>query len=204
MKKKIGIINLGLSNLGSIFNVIKHCGNQPVLINQYKQIKDFSHIILPGVGSFNEASKIAKKKNLKKNLCDFLENGGNFFGICLGMQLMFENSDEYGLSEGMNFFKGKVTKFKNDKCKVPHVGFNLIEHDDHKIWKNIPKKSKFYFVHSHKVNIDKNSKNFKFISCEYSKPFIAFARKNNTFVSQFHPEKSGYEGIKLIQNFIDL
>ena len=62
MKKKIGIINLGLSNLGSIFNVIKHCGNQPVLINQYKQIKDFSHIILPGVGSFNEASKIAKKK----------------------------------------------------------------------------------------------------------------------------------------------
>lgn len=204
MSKEVGIINLGLSNLGSIFNAIKYCNAQPKLINNFKQINKYKYVILPGIGSFHLASKIIIKKNLKSYLQDFIENNGKFFGICLGMQLMFENSDEYGQSKGMGFFKGNVSKFKDLKIKIPHVGFNFVKHDNHKIWKGIPLKSKFYFIHSYKIDKRLNQKKIKYLICNYSKPFIAFVRKENIFASQFHPEKSGDSGIRLLKNFINL
>jgi len=203
MKKKIGIINLGLSNLGSICNAVKFCKAKPILITSFKEIKNYNHIILPGIGSYNLASKIIKKKNLKTYLGDFFEKKGKFFGICLGMQLMFESSNEYGDSKGMGFLKGKVSKFNGLKIKIPHVGFNIVRHDNHKIWKDIPRESKFYFVHSYKVDKRINQKKIKYLNCNYSKPFVAFVRNENIFASQFHPEKSGYYGIKLLKNFIN-
>ena len=202
--KKIGIINLGLSNLGSISNLIIHLGKKAELINDFSNLKKFSHIILPGIGSFKEASKIIKKKKLKKSLNVFLKQNGKFFGICLGMQLMFESSTEHGKSKGLGLLKGKCSKFKSSNLKIPHIGFNIINHDGHQIWKNIPKLSSFYFVHSYKVDIERQNLNVSVISCKYEKPFVGFIRKNNIFGSQFHPEKSGSYGIQLIQNFLEI
>ena len=158
MVKKIGIIDLKLSNLGSIINAVKFCGAEPVLIDNFKDMINFNHIIFPGIGSFNFASKIIKKKKLRLNLEKFLERGGKFFGICLGMQLMFESSNEHGISDGMKFLKGKVTKFENIKNKIPHLGFNYVSHDNAKIWQGIPRKSKFYFIHSYKIDKKKIQK----------------------------------------------
>jgi len=203
MKKKVGIIDLGLSNLGSICNAVKFCKAKPILIRSFNEIQNYDHIILPGIGSYNLASKIIKKKKLKTYLKNFFEKKGKFFGICLGMQLMFESSNEYGDSKGMGFFKGKVSKFRGMKIKIPHVGFNIVKHDNHKIWKGIPRESKFYFVHSYKINKRIDQKKIKYLNCNYSRPFIAFVRNGNIFASQFHPEKSGGYGIKLLKNFIN-
>ena len=106
----IGIINLEMSNLGSIKNVILHLGKKAELINDFSNLNKFTHLIYPGIGSFAEASKIIKKKKLKK-LINFLEKGSKLFGICLEMQLMFESSEEHGKSSGLGLFKGKVIKF---------------------------------------------------------------------------------------------
>jgi len=202
--KKVGIINLGISNLGSITNLITHLKREVEIINDYSQLDKFSHVILPGIGSFKEASKIIKKKNLKKNIKNFIDTNGKFFGICLGMQLMFESSEEHGKSNGLGIIKGKCSQIRSKKLKIPHIGFNKIQHDNHYIWKKIPKKSSFYFVHSYKIDFKKNYNDVYFIYCKYEKPFIAFLRKGNIFGSQFHPEKSGKFGIKLIENFLKI
>ena len=199
----IGIINLEMSNLGSIKNAIIHLGKKVELINNFSNLDKFTHLIFPGVGSFAEASKIIKKKKLKNKLINFLENGGKLFGICLGMQLMFESSEEYGKSSGLGLFKGKVIKFNEPNLKIPHMGFNSIIHDNNKIWKKIPRSTSFYFVHSYKVNFDDIKSSDNLIKCNYGRPFIAFIRKKNIFGCQFHPEKSGKQGLQLIKNFLD-
>ena len=202
--KKIGIINLGLSNLGSITNLVFHLGEEAELIDDYSNLNNFTHLILPGVGSFAEASKIIKKKKLKRSLLNFLKKDGKFFGICLGMQLMFEGSIEHGKSLGLGLFKGKVSKFKKSKLKIPHVGFNLIRHDGNKIWKKVPRSTSFYFVHSYRIDFKNMQFNVQSIKCDYGDEFIAFIRKGNIFGSQFHPEKSGNQGIQLLKNFLNL
>tara|TARA_B100001175_G_scaffold317437_1_gene334369 strand:- start:20401 stop:21033 length:633 start_codon:yes stop_codon:yes gene_type:complete len=202
--KSVGIINLGLSNLGSITNLIIFLKKKVKLINNFSEINNFTHIILPGIGSFKEASKIIEKKKLKTHLNKFISDDGKFFGICLGMQLMFKESYEHGKSKGLGIFDGSCSQFKPKSIKVPHVGFNLINHDKHKIWKGIPEQSSFYFVHSYKIDKKIQKKDTSVIYCKYKNPFIAFIRKNNLFGSQFHPEKSGKQGIQLMKNFLEI
>ncbi|MDA7780397.1 imidazole glycerol phosphate synthase subunit HisH [Candidatus Pelagibacter sp.] len=202
--KRVGIINLGLSNLGSIINLIVFLKKKVKLIDNFSEMNNFDHIILPGIGSFKEGAKIIKKKKLKVHLNKFINKGGRFFGICLGMQLMFKESNEHGKAKGLGLFEGTCTQFKPKLIKVPHVGFNLINHDNHNIWKGIPKQTSFYFVHSYKVNKRLKKKDTSILYCKYKNPFIAFIRKKNLFGSQFHPEKSGKQGIQLMKNFLEI
>ena len=209
IKKKInnrcvGIVNLGLSNLGSIINLVLFLKRKVKLIDNYSEINNYNHVILPGIGSFREASKIIKKKKLKKHLTEFINNDGKFFGICLGMQLMFKDSNEHGKSKGLGIFNGSCSKFEKKSIKVPHVGFNFINHDKHKIWSGIPNQTSFYFVHSYKIDKKLQRKDTSVIYCKYKNPFVAFIRKKNIFGSQFHPEKSGKQGIQLMKNFLEL
>ena len=202
--KSVGIINLGLSNLGSITNLIMFLKKKVKLIDNFSEINNYSHVILPGIGSFKEASKIIKKKKLKIHLNKFINDGGKFFGICLGMQLMFKESNEHGISKGLGIFDGSCSQFEKVSMKVPHVGFNFINHDRHKIWKGIPNQASFYFVHSYKIDKRLQKKDTSVIYCKYKSPFIAFIRRKNIFGSQFHPEKSGKQGIQLMKNFLDI
>ena len=117
------------------------------------------------------------------------------------MQMMFEEGSEGGNNKGLGVFHGSCNKFDSDLV-IPHIGFNTVEHNNTKIWNNIPNLSSFYFVHSFRVEETNNE--YKFCKTEYGEKFISFIEKDNVYGSQFHPEKSHTPGLKLLQNFLNL
>lgn len=201
-KKKIVIIDADFGNLGSIINATKYLGFEFDVVKTASNLESYSHLILPGVGSYNRASKKLQSLGWFKAIKDFAGTSKPLLGICLGMQLMFEGGEEHGSVEGLNFFKGRCEEFPKDKkFPLPHMGFNFVKHNESKIWNNIPNPSPFYFIHSYRVkNVDNSatiSKTF------YGEEFISFIEKKNIFGAQFHPEKSHQVGLKLLKNFID-
>lgn len=208
MKKKInvGIVNYGMGNIRSIENSLLHLGCKPKVINSPDKIFSFSHLILPGVGSFKKAIQNLKINGFYEALQECANNKGiNLLGICLGMQLMCASSTEGGLTTGLSLIKNKVkafTKKETDNQKIPHVGFNQVKKEKASLlFKNIDDNSDFYFDHSFKVQHDKDLENFN--ACEYGVKFIASFEKNNIFGTQFHPEKSQSNGLTLMYNFLN-
>tara|TARA_B100000029_G_C17456415_1_gene916880 strand:+ start:129 stop:746 length:618 start_codon:yes stop_codon:yes gene_type:complete len=203
MKKKlIAIIDAQFGNLASVINSIKYLGYEYEVVKKPTKIKAYSHFILPGVGSYKKAAKNLHFLGWHKAIKDLTESSIPFFGICLGMQLMFEEGEENGTIKGLGLFKGKCKIFsKNNKLPLPHMGFNFVKHENSMIWKNIPNPSPFYFVHSYRI---KNSEdNALFSKTYYGEEFISFIEKKNIFGAQFHPEKSHKIGLKLLSNFIE-
>ena len=205
-KKKVGIIDYGAGNTSSIFNAINFLEYQAKFISNPEEAENFSHLILPGVGNFGKLAKNLKEKKWKFTIEKLVKNGHMLFGICVGMQLLFEKSEEAPDAEGLGFLSGSLSNFKsndnNFKLPVPHIGFNSVSHKNTPIWKDIKNNSPFYFVHSYKiVNTDENVVTSK---TTYQNEFISFIEKNNIYGSQFHPEKSHLTGLKLIKNFLEL
>ncbi len=201
--KNIGIIDYGFGNLGSVLNALKYLDYNVKIIKKSSDAKNFSHLILPGVGSFKKAMEELVKQSWVDTLKKFNKSGGKILGICLGMQLLFSSGEEDGLTNGLKFFDGKCTKLNSfDNYPIPHIGFNSVQHDGTNIWKNINKNSYLYFVHSYAIkNTSTNCK------CAYTKygneKFISYIENNNIFGAQFHPEKSHMTGLKFIKNFIE-
>lgn len=198
-KKKIsvGIINLELHNLFSIFHAMKILDYNVRVYNLQQSKYNSDILILPGVGSYNAAMKIIKKNHIDEKVKEFLNKKKLLFGICLGMQLLFEKSNEFGSTQGMGLIKGSVKKFPNKALKIPHIGWEKI-----KKTKNVnflSDKDYYYFVHSFYCNpSNKNSilsytnyQGFNYCSSVYT---------NNIFATQFHPEKSGKSGLKILNN----
>ncbi len=204
--KKVAIIDYGAGNTGSIFNAVNYLGYEAIFISKPENAKNYSHIVLPGVGNFGKLAKNLENKNWEYFIRDLIKNGHKLFGICVGMQLLFESSEEAPNIKGLGIFKGCLNNFKsiNNKFKlpVPHIGFNLVEHKNTNIWKGIKNKSPFYFVHSYKINTTDDD--VVVAKTTYENEFISFVEKENVFGSQFHPEKSNLTGLKLIKNFLDL
>ena len=200
--KKIVIIDGEFGNLGSIINAIRFLGFEFDVMKTVSNLEPYSHLILPGVGSYNRASKRLQSLGWFDAIKDFAETAKPLLGICLGMQLMFEGGEEDGSEKGLSFFKGQCKEFTGDnKFPLPHMGFNLVKHSETKIWNNIPNPSPFYFVHSYRVkNIDNTAKISRTV---YGEEFISFIEKKNIFGAQFHPEKSHKVGLKLLNNFIE-
>ena len=159
MKKEVGIVDIGYGNIGSVYNAVDYLGFKVKLEKNSKNIKKYSHIILPGVGSFAKNSELIKKKGWFEALMDFKNNGSYIFGICIGMQMMFEGGAEGGRNIGLGFFSGFCEKFKTSVV-VPHIGFNTVQHNKTKIWNNIPNNSSFYFVHSYRVKNTNDNYNY--------------------------------------------
>ena len=203
--KKVAIINYGAGNLASLINAVDYLGYNTVVLDRPKKNYDFSHIILPGVGNFGKLSDNLNKLGFNDYLIKNREVGNYIFGICVGMQLLFKSSDESKNSKGLNFFEGNFKLFnfkKTNNLPIPHIGFNSVEHKSTEIWKNVPNKSFFYFIHSFRINsIDKN---FVTGITNYGQKFTSFIEKNNIFGSQFHPEKSHKNGLTLLSNFLKL
>jgi len=201
-KKIIGIIDAEFGNLASIINATKYLGFEFHVLKNSSDLKDYSHLILPGVGSYNRASKKLKSLGWYDAIKDFAQKKKPILGICLGMQLMFEEGNEHGLIEGLNFFKGKCTEFnQNKKLPLPHMGFNSVQYANSEIWDGIPNPSPFYFVHSFRI---KSIDNDALISkTSYGEDFVSFIEKKNIYGAQFHPEKSHKAGLKLLKNFIN-
>ena len=198
-KKEVGIIDIGYGNIASVFNAVEFLGYKPILEKDSQKAKKYSHIILPGVGSFAKNSILINKFGWVDSLSDFVKSGSYLFGICIGMQLLFEDGTEGGKNKGLALFSGHCEKFETDLV-LPHIGFNNVEHKGTKIWDQIPNNSPFYFVHSYRIKNTENHNTY----CEtvYGENFISFIEKDNIFGSQFHPEKSHNFGLKLLKNFL--
>ena len=201
---KVGIINYGAGNIASLINAIEYLGYKPVILDKPEKNYDFSHLILPGVGAFGKLSKNLNQLGFNEYLIKNKELGCYILGICVGMQLLFESSNEGKDQKGLSFIKGNFELFgtKNKTLAIPHVGFNNIKHNNEKIWENINTDSSFYFIHSYRIK--KAPIDCEYATSEYGEKFISFVRKNNILGSQFHPEKSHKNGLNFLKNFLKL
>ncbi|WP_319506054.1 imidazole glycerol phosphate synthase subunit HisH [uncultured Methanolobus sp.] len=198
--KKIVIIDYGLGNLRSVQKGLEHAGASVLISSDPEEIKSADGVILPGVGAFKDAMKNVGK--LRDTIDDYVASGKPMLGICLGQQMMMSTSEEGGLTEGLDLVKGQVLRFPHSDLKVPHMGWNSIKiTHQHPLFEGIPDGSFVYFVHSYYV--DTGEKN-TLISCQYGTDFAAAVVNDagNVIGTQFHPEKSGDVGLKMLKNFV--
>ncbi|AXX86639.1 glutamine amidotransferase WbuY [Malaciobacter marinus] len=201
----ITIVDYGMGNLGSIKNMFKYIGVESTIENDVDKIKNASKILLPGVGSFDTAMKKINEKDLKEVLNEkALKEQVPVLGICLGMQLLTNSSEEGSLS-GLGWIPAKTMSFKNriDKeYKIPHMGWNIVNKSNESLlihgFEEFDE-TRFYFVHSYFVKVE-NEKN-SILKTDYGVEFDSAIQKDNIFGAQFHPEKSHKFGMKLFENF---
>ncbi len=201
-KLSIGIINLAVSNILSVYEGCIKAGYQVEVIDKKKNKFKNDIIIVPGVGSFSSGMKFFKENNFDKKIKDYLcKSNSLVYGICLGMQLLFEKSYEFKETKGLSLVNGDVRKFKNNKSFKTHLGWNNLifkKIEYNKYFKKFDKK-KFYFVHSYFVN-PSNKQEVLATTKHGDKHFCSIIKKNNIFGTQFHPEKSGHTGIEFLKN----
>lgn len=200
----IAIVDYGMGNLESVSKALKHLGFDVIVTSSVDEIKSSDGVVLPGVGAFPDCMANLEKLGLIE-IVKYSAINKPFLGICLGLQLLFEESEEFGSHAGLSIFKGRVKRFKDDmivegeRLKIPHMGWNSI-----KIKKNTPfldgidDGSYFYFVHSYYVETEDS-----LVATEtfYGVNFASSIAKDNLFACQFHPEKSQRLGLKLLENF---
>ena len=200
---KIGVINYGMSNIMSIVNALEKCQIPYDLINHFDRSHKDNYLgfILPGVGSFGSAMRIVRGSYLEDYLnFNIVELKKPILGICLGMQMLFEGSEESKSEKGLNFLPGFITKFPELDLKVPHVGWNNVIHDNQGLFKNIKDSQNFYFDHSYFL-IYKPREFNAIAKSFYGVDFLSSIQLNNIYGVQFHPEKSQIEGLKIFSNF---
>jgi glutamine amidotransferase len=203
---KVIVIDIGISNLKSLLNCIKFLGIKFIITNDKKEIINGTHIILPGVGSFDEYMGLLKKLDLVDCIKeDVLINNKPILGICAGMQVIFSSSDE-GKESGLNFLNGKIERLRYKKgldFKIPNVGFfNIVKHNQEGIFKHINSKDAFYFMHSFALK-SCLEKNLNLSYSLHNDLFISAFEKENICGFQFHPEKSQISGMKILNNFFE-
>jgi len=207
-KKKVTIIDYGAGNILSIQRAFEECKADVKIATKAKEIDQASCLVLPGDGSFSYASKKLKKYDFFEKILKHVNKGNPLFGICLGMQMLLTKSEEFGLNKGLSIINGKIIKIKKQKkphLKVPVIGWHDLygNLDKKKITFNIGNidKKKFYFVHSYKAvtNVKKESLAHYNYGTE---KITAIIGKENVIGTQFHPEKSGLNGLKLIAKIL--
>lgn len=198
----IAIIDYDMGNLRSVQKGFERAGHKCIITRNPKDILDASHVVLPGVGAFKDCMENLNNYGLIEPIVDTINQGKPFLGICLGLQLLFTEGEEFGIHKGLNIIKGKVVKFSFDapQLKIPHMGWNDIKiAKPSPIFKNIPENSYFYFVHSYYVVPE--DKNIIASTTDYGIEFVSSIWKDNIFACQFHPEKSQKLGLQILKNF---
>lgn len=203
---KICILNYGSGNVKSVYNMISSITENVVISNQINDIRDASHLILPGVGAFGASMKKINENIPLDELSDeVLNNKKPFLGICVGMQVLAERGLEFGEHKGFGWIKGTVSKLEiPDDLTLPHMGWNdiNIKIENNKLLEHFTDHQDFYFVHSFAIT-DAESENVVAVT-EYGVGFISVVNKENIYGVQFHPEKSQKAGRVLIDNFLRL
>ena len=206
----IAVIDYGVGNLFSLLSSLNYVRLDTKLTNNIEEIKNAKGIILPGVGAFRDAIGNLEKYGLKETLISEAKNGKPFLGICLGMQMLFEKSYEYGEYEGLGLINGTVEEIKkyipeNSDLKIPHMGWNSLminnRFKNDKILKDVNNNEYVYYVHSYFAKTD--MKNIVTYS-EYGTKIPGIVKNENVYGMQFHPEKSGDTGLKLLKNWGEL
>ena len=193
----IAIVNTGGANLRSIENSISRITDNYLITDDLKQIERAAKIILPGVGNVD---KIMTRMN-EKGLCDYIRKTKKpVLGICIGMQILFSKSEE-GKEPCLDIMKDEVIGLQSKKLPIPHMGWNNVEQNSsHPLWSNVKNNDRFYFVHSYFVN--ESDQSIVQGLTNYNVSFTSAVAKDNLFAVQFHPEKSGDAGLKILSNFV--
>lgn len=205
MSKKIAIIDYGINNILSVKKAFDKVQIETKVVTSKEELKKYKHLVLTGVGSFDWGIKNLKSQGLYDELKNLSEKGYFIMGICLGMQLLFETSEESDQNlNGLSILNGSTKKLNKlvdqNNLKIPHVGWNsIIIKDNSKILENINNNSNFYFVHSYFVK-PKNEKIIK-ATCMHGIEFPAVIESDNIFGIQFHPEKCQTNGLKILKKF---
>ncbi len=198
----IQIIDYGRGNLNNVVKSFMNFGYQAEIIDQPKSTKDISGLVLPGVGAFGDSMDSLNEKGFTSYIRDYVTSRKPFLGICLGLQLIFEQSDEFGVQKGIGLLKGRVIRFDIAE-KVPHIGWNQVEFKKESgIFKEVPDESYFYFVHSYYVIPEDPS--VTTTTSHYGIDFTSAIQYKNVYATQFHPEKSQKIGLQVIKNFGEL
>ncbi len=195
----IAVVDYSMGNVTSVQNAFELLGIETVLTHDRELLDQCSGIVVPGVGAFGCAALDLEQKGLVQYLKCRQSKKTYILGICLGLQLFFEESEEDPGFEGMHFFPGKVLRFPAD-VKVPHMGWNrIIFARPDPIFAGVPDASHFYFAHSYYANPE--NEEFALAHCHYGPSFAAAVKRNTVYGLQFHPEKSGGVGLKILRNF---
>lgn len=199
------IVDYGMGNLWSVASAIKFLGKTPVVTSDLSVISTSETLILPGVGSFRRAMDTIRKQSIDKAIFDSLENPNTkLLGICLGMQLLGASSTEDGPTAGLGLVQNEVvrlSKSETSPIKIPHVGFNKVQMpNDSKLFEQIPIDASFYFVHSYAMQILHDISIYT--TTTYGHQFVAAIESGQVFGTQFHPEKSQKNGLKVLENFL--
>ncbi|MCS7242401.1 imidazole glycerol phosphate synthase subunit HisH [Candidatus Caldatribacterium sp.] len=200
----IALVDYGMGNIRSVLKAFEAVGAEIFIARTPEEIKKAKAIVLPGVGAFKDCMNNLKNYGLITSIKEDILKGKPYLGICLGMQILFSESEEFGHTEGLNIFSGKVVRFNLPKdYKIPHMGWNSLKiKSKTKILNGIPDNSFFYFVHSYYV-VPEDEKIVTAVT-EYGIDFTSMVTYENIFATQFHPEKSQKVGLKLIKNFTEL
>lgn len=202
----IAIVDYNMGNLASVKNAFAKQGKETVVESNPEKFQEYDKLILPGVGAFGDAMEHLRERNMIDAIKDFAASGKPILGICLGMQLLFESSKEFGDHEGLGLIKGYVTAFDTNKfsepLKVPHMGWNRMFTTSHPLFDDLDEEHYLYFVHTYHVNC--TNKEDIIGETEYGYKFTSAVAHNNIMGIQPHPEKSHKNGLKILENFINL
>ena len=200
----ITIVDYQMGNLRSVQKGIERVGGSAQISSDPEVIANADKLILPGVGAFGDAMAEINRRDLADPIRRFVDSGRPFLGICLGLQLLFDRGYEHGQHEGLGILSGEVVKFDlPNTYKVPHMGWNTVARkSDAPILSDISDDTHFYFVHSYYVKPADPS--ITALTCDYGGPFCAMVWRDNVYATQFHPEKSQGDGLKLLSAFNDL
>ena len=194
----IAVIDYGMGNLRSVQKAFEYLGYKAVITQQPSEIQKADKVVLPGVGAFKDAMQTIKQKGIDKVLYDVVKQKKPLLGICLGMQMFFEKSYEYGEHKGLAILQGEIVKLP-EGVKIPHMGWNSLNiKKKNPLFEGLSQEPYVYFVHSYHLNTEADIVS---ATTYYGKEIQVAAQKENVFALQFHPEKSGDVGLNILQNF---
>jgi len=201
----IGIVDYNMGNLASVINAFESIGAKIAVESDPNRLKDYDKLILPGVGAFGDAMEHLKSNGMDIAVKEYAKSGKPLLGICLGMQLLFESSQEFGEHRGLELIEGRVVPFDQSKfdhkLKVPHMGWNeLFIQKDTPLFSGLDDPY-LYFVHSYHVVCDDR---YAIGKTYYGYEFVSAVQRDNIYGIQPHPEKSHNNGLKIIENFVNL
>ncbi|MEW6441520.1 MAG: imidazole glycerol phosphate synthase subunit HisH [bacterium] len=208
MTKRVALIDYGRGNLRSVQKALEQVGLNVAITRRPAEILDACAVVLPGVGAFKDCMDSLERLGLTEPLVRSIRDGKPYLGICLGLQILFEESEEFGRAPGLGLFPGKVRRFPSDApsmsdLKVPHMGWNRVRlARSSELFDGIPPEAHFYFVHS--FYADPSDGDLILAKTKYGVPFASVIQKERMVATQFHPEKSQRSGLRFLRNFGDL
>jgi len=202
----IALIDYNMGNLRSVSNAFDKIGSHVEVVSDPEKLKDFDKVILPGVGAYRDAMEYLKNNGMQESILEFAKSGKPLLGICLGMQLLLDSSEEFGFTKGLGLIEGNVKEFDKSKfyhkLKVPHMGWNELHvRGDSKLFAGMDREIYLYFVHSFHATCKDE---FAIGKTFYGYDFVSAVEKENIYGFQPHPEKSHENGLKILKNFVNI